>query len=282
MNFKSLRGCHGRIAWVPRCVLLLVMMVLPALGDDDGGSIDEQRLEVEQLRDRLAAESLIARGEAMREQWPTEPSGSMAWSLNDAGLFMAAQGNDDGAVLLFAEALVLLDEHVAVSHPARGVVMQNLAEAQARLGDEESLAMFQAAAVNFGTSAGTDHPRLAALLNAWAGANLRFGNQEEAIALYRRAISIYETHSKRDLDVVAPLHNLAVVYMDQGEWRKASMLLAAAWGHLTRARARQTPQALMILQAQTQCALRLEEMSQAAEFDRKAQALRMQLAESLP
>ncbi len=179
------------------------------------------------LQERYEKQQALVSGRAMREHLPGEPDSTLAWSYNDAGLLLLREGRLDVAGLLFERALAVLDATHAGDHPARGTVLQNWAEVLWQQRDPAAFVRFGEAEQIFAKLADGEHPRLGALLNSWAGAKAEAGDLAEAEGLYRRAIGVYEA-STVPQDAVAPLHNLAVMFMRQDRADEAAALLGHA------------------------------------------------------
>lgn len=234
------------------------------------------RLE-EQLdaRDRQLQEALLVReGRAMREALSeADVAGPvLAWSLNDAGLLMMAEGRMQEAALLFDRAFVIIERHFDPMHPARGTLLQNSGEALLGMDRAEAAeARFREAALVFGTAAGDQHPRLAAVLNGWATARARLQQFDEAEALYRRAIRIYEGRKNRGTpDLAAPLHNLALMLLSRGRADEAGELLERALQTLTDAGAGESDSALAVLRALIRQRRAVGELIQATRYEEEA------------
>ncbi len=295
------RKTNGRIAiGVGTCVAAAALAVFPASGaraDAVSGAREVEALQLqvatleqllreletrsEELEARLARsearrqeEGLIRDGLAMREQLPMPESPVLAWSLNDAGLLMAAEGRLAEAQLLFERALAVLDAHVEPMHPARGTLLQNLGETLWRRSDPAAVDRFRDAAIVFGTTMGPSHPRMAALLNAWAAALAGQGRAEEAETLYQRAIAIYEDQRERHpLDVVAPLYNLALLKLDRQDVDEAGTLLDRAHTVLRRNRETDSARMLLVLRALARQRRLAGDLDRAARFDAQAAEL---------
>lgn len=197
---------------------------------------------------------------------------AMAWSLNDAGLLMAAEGRMQEAVLLFDRALDIVDRHVEPMHPARGTLLQNSGEALLGLGNAElAESRFREAALVFGTAAGDQHPRRAAVLNGWAGARARLQQFDDAEKLYRRAIRIYEGRKKpRTADLAVPLHNLALMLLARGRAAEAGELLERALTTLKKAGSGGSDSALAVLQALVRQCRAVGDSEKAACYEEEA------------
>jgi len=287
----------GRLGLVVAALVLAVWPLTGARadGNGEGRAVEALQLQVatleqllrglevrsEELEAALARsealrheEGLIRDGLAMREQLPAPESPALAWSLNDAGLLMAAEGRLSEAQLLFERALAVLDAHVEPMHPARGTLLQNLGETLWRRNDPDAVERFRDAAIVFGTTAGPSHPRMAALLNAWAAALAGQGRADEAETLYQRAIRIYEDQRERHpLDLVAPLYNLALLKLERQEIDEAGALLDRAYTVLRRNRETESARMLLVLRALARQRRLAGELDRAARFDEQAAEL---------
>ncbi len=242
---------------------------------------DQLQAQLEQARVALEEERLVRSGEAMREHLRETDRPELAWSLNDAGLLMASEGRLVEAQLLFERALAMLEKHYELMHPARGTVLQNLGEVLWLRQDPVAADRYREAALVFATVAGGTHPRLAAVLNAWATQQASQGKPEEAETLYRRVIGIYEAQGERyPLDLVAPLHNLALLQLSRHQVDEAGRLLDRARGLLRKNHETGSPRALLVLRAlarQRQAAGNAEE---AVRYEKQAAELALKLMDS--
>ncbi len=229
-------------------------------------------------RDRQLREAMLVReGRAMREVLSeTEAAGpSLAWSLNDAGLLLMAEGHMQEAARLFERALVNIERHFDPVHPARGTLLQNAAESLLGQGDAKAAeSRYREAALVFGTAAGDQHPRLAAVLNGWATALARLQKFEDAETLYRRSILIYEGRKKpRTAELAVPLHNLALMLLARGRADEAGELLERALQTLRQAGAGESDSALLVLRALVRQCRATGALEPAARYEQEAGTL---------
>jgi tetratricopeptide (TPR) repeat protein len=216
----------------------------------------------------LEGDKLIETESAMREHLTEldvqEPM--LAWSLNDAGLLMAMEGRLEIAQALFERALKSIEGSFGLMHPARGTLLHNLGDVLLRRRDPAAVDRYRESASVFETAAGASHPRFACVLNSWAIALASLGREEEAEVLYRRSIRIYEeleTDNQRKraipgiglwtdsnpLDLVAPLHNLALLLLDGGRLAESEALLRRAYWILNSNGKHMDPQVVPLLRA---------------------------------
>ncbi len=211
---------------------------------------DRQQGELERMAESRREEEAVRAERAMREHLREPVPAELAWSLNDAGLLMAAEGRPDIAQVLFERALGIVEGQFGQMHPARGTVLHHLGDVLARRRDPEAIARYREAALVFGAVASAGHPRLAAVLNAWASALVDQGRPQEAEALYRRAIQVYEDQKSRySLDMAAAQYNLGVLLLSGGRAVEAGAPLEQALQVLKRNRETDGPRALLVLQA---------------------------------
>ncbi len=253
---------------------LLVLEVGRAQTGADAPAVEPEFLiarlqdELEQVSLLLDEERLIRTESAMREHLAEADARgpALAWSLNDAGLLMAREGRLEIAQALFERALQSIEANFGLRHPARGTLLQNLGDILLLRRDPVAADRYREAATLFETVAGTSHPRLASVLNGWATALGSLGRANEAEALYRRSIRIYEDleaepKPKRahplsgpridadSLDLVAPLHNLALLLLDGRRLAESEALLARAYRLLKQHGRQESPQAIPVLRA---------------------------------
>lgn len=233
--------------------------------------IRELKDERSELLNRYEAQKALLSGRAMREQLPSDPDPLLAWSFNDAGLLMTQQGQLDAAVTLFNEALDMLSNTFTDDHPARGTILQNVAEALWLQRRPEAFERFSEAEAIFEKLNDGHHPRLGALLNSWGTAKADDGQFERAEALYRRAIGVYEQSAYQD--AVAPLHNLAVMIMQQGRMEEASTLLQQAHHRLEQAGEEKSLRMVAVLRAMARNAHLQERPRDAERFERRIQRI---------
>ena len=262
-------------------------------------SFETERLQEElELTLRVLQEERLIRTEiAMREhlsihdaQQPT-----LAWSLNDAGLLMAREGRLDIAQHLFERAVEIVTTHFEHAHPARGTLLQNLGDVLLMRRDPIAAERYREAAIIFRTAAGPAHPRLASVLNGWATALASQDRLVEAEELYRRAIQIYtepERYSPQGillrnpppwgdsdpLDVVAPLHNLALLLLEAQRIKEAETLLARAYRILRRYGQQNTQQSIPVLRTMAKVQWFSGNIDKAVLCDRIADQLESKLA----
>lgn len=253
--------------------------------------------ELEHARRLLNEERLIRTERAMREHLTaTEAQGAaMAWSLNDAGLLMAMEGRLEIAKPLFERALSRIETKLGLAHPARGTLLQNLGDVLLLLRDPAAVERYREAATVFQAAAGDSHPRLASVLNGWATALGGLGRTAEAEELYRRAIRIYEAHEQAPqrgvvalrgvkppggyaLDVVAPLHNLALLLLDGGRIQEAETLLAQAYKILKKNGLHKSSPAVPVLRALAKVQRAAGELGRADSCDYIATRLELKQA----
>jgi len=242
---------------------------------------DQLQAQLEQARVTLAEERLVRSGAAMREHLRETDLPELAWSLNDAALLMVSEGRLAEAQLLFERALAVLETQYEPMHPARGTVLQNLGEVLWHRQDPDASDRYREAALVFATVAGGTHPRLAAVLNAWAAQQASQGKPSEAETLYRRVIEIYEAQRERyPLDLVAPLHNLALLLLSRHQAEEAGRLLDQALVLLKKNREAGSPRTLLVLRALARQRQAAGNAEQAVRYEKQAAALALKLMES--
>jgi len=279
----------------PRVLWVLLVLWQPAWGQDVFSWEELARLirrvrDLEQERDALAAalaqseqtnevqlvEARIAATLAgrvgMREVLPPSLPPEMAWSLNDAGLVMQGEGRLEDAALLFTRARDLLRSRFPEAHPALGTVLQNLAEVLWLQRKDEAWPQFEAAAEIFVRGGAATRARHAALLNSWATALAGAGRYEQATAKYLESVARYRT-SDIPLDMVAPLHNLALLQLSRQQVRAARELLQEAHAALKAAGEDSSSRMVAILLAQARVAYLQGESEQAMRLERAAQGI---------
>ncbi len=223
------------------------------------------------LLERYEEQQALVSGRAMREQLPVEPDALLAWSYNDAGLFLTQDGQIDAAVSLFDAALAILSDVYSGRHPARGAVLQNMAEALWLQRDANAFARFAEAEKIFAGLGEEGYARLGALLNSWAVALAEAGEIADAEVLYRRAIAKYGRAD--DIDVVAPMHNLGVMFMQQGRMDDSRRLLEDAREKLAGSGRAHSLQMVAVLRALTRHA-RLQDRSwEVRQYEQQAQQI---------
>ncbi len=190
----------------------------------------KKEAEARLLREQMREEGLIRQGKALREQLVSTDNTALVGSLNDVGLVMLSEGKLDQAEEMFRRALLILDQTGERASAASGTVLQHLADVAWSKNDLESAALFyEKAAQQFSSALGATHPRHAAALNGWARVRRDQQRPEEAEELYRMAIHIYERGAEQNpADLVAPLHNLGLLLMEQGRLEEAGPLLERA------------------------------------------------------
>lgn len=268
---------------------MFILMGLPLQAQVDGTMLrgDLARLiarvrDVERdhalLQERYEAQQALLSGRAMREQLPVAGDPLLAWSYNDAGLLLAARGLYAEAEILYREALAILEGTYDRTLPARGTVLQNLAEVLWRQGDAEAFGVYQAAEQVFILLEGGAHPRLGALWNSWAGAAAAVGQANEAEALYRRAIDLYKG-LPASLDAVVPLHNLALLLLAQGRAEKAGDLLGEALQILEDGGQEDSDWSLAVLRALVRQGRMTGDLASVERYEQRAGALAVQQLE---
>ncbi|HMP73617.1 MAG TPA: tetratricopeptide repeat protein [Kiritimatiellia bacterium] len=176
-------------------------------------------------------ETLASRHANLLRETITDPNDpSLAWSLNDVGLILSAQGRLDEAEALFLQAGNHILQTLGADHPALGTLLQNRAENAWRKPDLDSAAeLYAQAAHHLQTSLGKQHLRRAVVLNDWASVLRQANRTSEAEPLFREALAIYDKQRRPPpLDTAATLNHLGLILLEQGNPDAASPLLQRA------------------------------------------------------
>ena len=242
----------------------------------DRAQIKEAAAEQRRLRAQLKDEELVRQGKALREQLGPEDNAALVGSLNDVGLVLLAEGKLDEADAMFRRALAVLERTSGRSGATAGTLLQHVAEvAWARNDLDGAAAYFEEAAQRFSAALGDTHPRHAAALNGLARVRRDQQRPQEAEELYRMAIHIYERHqAKYPADLVVPLHNLALLLMEQGRLDEAGPLLERAVLLAERSGLRKGD-ALVVMRTMIRYCQAAGDVEQAAEFEKRADELAM-------
>ena len=232
--------------------------------------------ELRRQRDQLEEEGWIRQGKALREQLGPEDNAALVGSLNDVGLVMQAEGKLDQAEEMFRRALVVLDRTSGRSGATAGTILQHLADVcWARNDLDAAAANYEEAARQFSAALGDAHPRHAAALNGWARVRRDQQRPQEAEELYRMAIHVYERHqAKHPADLVVPLHNLALLLMEQGRLDEAGPLLERAVALAEKNRLGKGD-AQVVLRSMTRYCQAVGDVERAAAFEERANELAM-------
>jgi len=236
--------------------------------------------ELESCKAQRQEDRLVQSRTAMREHLRETTGPALAWSLNDAALLLASEGQLATAQLLFERSLALLEEAFGAMHPARGTVLQNLGEVLWLRRDPQAADCYREAVTVFSASVGGQHPRLASALNAWGIVLGGFGRMGEAESAYQRAIGIYESpQAGNPLDLVVPLYNMAVLLLDLDRVEDAGPLLVRALILLKNNDALESPRALVVLRALSRQLRAAGNEKQAMRCDDQSAALALKLVE---
>ena len=235
-------------------------------------AVAEQQSGREQMRD----EALVRQGKALREQLGPEDNPALVGSLNDVGLVLQAEGKLDEAEGMFRRALAVLEQTSGQSGATSGTILQHLAEvAWARNDLTAAAAYYEEAAQRFSAALGDTHPRHAAALNGLARVRRDQQRPQEAEELYRMAIHVYERHqAKHPADLVVPLHNLALLLMEQGRLDEAGPLLERAV-LLAEKSGLKKGDALVVARTMIRYCQAAGDVERAAEFEKRADELAM-------
>jgi len=234
--------------------------------------------EIEACKAQRLEERLVQSRTSMREHLRETTGPSLAWSLNDAGLQMASEGELAVAQLLFERSLALLEAEFEPMHPARGTVLQNLGEVLWRRREPQAADCYREAVSVFSASVGEQHPRLASALNAWGSVLSEFERADEAETAYGRAIRIYESSPHANpLDLVVPLCNMGVLLLDLGRVADAGPLLERALIVLKKNDALESQRALVVLRALSRQLRVAGNEKQAKRCDDQSAALALKL-----
>ena len=230
--------------------------------------------EQQRLRAQLKDEEWIRQGKALREQLGPEDNAALVGSLNDVGLALQAEGKLDQAEEMFRRALVVLDRTSGRSGAAAGTILQHLADVGwARNDLDAAAANYEEAARQFSAALGDNHPRHAATLNGLARVRRDQQRPQEAEELYRMAIHVYERHqAKHPADLVVPLHNLALLLMEQGRLDEAGPLLERAV-LLAEKSGLKKGDAQVVLRTMIRYCQAAGDVERAAEFEKRADEL---------
>ncbi|MGD9612835.1 MAG: tetratricopeptide repeat protein [Kiritimatiellia bacterium] len=245
--------------------------------------LDEVRAQLKQaaedqrrLRAQWQEEEWVRQGKALREQLGPADNAALVGSLNDVGLVLQAEGQLDEAEAMFRRALVVLDRTSGRSGATAGTILQHLAEVAWAQNDLAAAASyFEEAAQRFSAALGDTHPRHAAALNGWARVRRDQQRPDEAEELYRMAILIYERHAARHpADLVVPLHNLALLLMEQGRLDEAGTLLERA-AALAESSDLKKGDALVVMRTMVRYCQAAGDLERAAKFEERANELAM-------
>ena len=171
-------------------------------------------------------------------------------------------------------ALVVLDRTSGRSGAAAGTILQHLADVGwARNDLDAAAANYEEAARQFSAALGDNHPRHAATLNGLARVRRDQQRPQEAEELYRMAIHVYERHqAKHPADLVVPLHNLALLLMEQGRLDEAGPLLERAV-LLAEKSGLKKGDAQVVLRTMIRYCQAAGDVERAAEFEKRADEL---------
>ena len=237
-----------------------------------------QAAEQDRLREQMKEEELVRQGKALREQLAELDRAALASSLNDVGLLLQAEGQLDRAEEMFRRALAVVNQTDRRANAAAGTILQHLAEVAWSQDDLAAAASYyEEAAQQFSAALGSAHPRHAAALNGWARVRQDQHRPEEAEELYRMAIHIYERDADRKPgDLVAPLHNLGLLLMEEDRLDEAGPLLERAETLLHKDPAGDPARALIVARTLSRYYQTTGDVEQAAAYEVQANELALE------
>jgi CHAT domain-containing protein len=211
------------------CLILLVLCVKSALGQEELKEADELNQRVLQLHHAgkyAEAIPLAQRTLELREQALGPVHQDVALSLNNLAELLRATGDYAKARPLYERALTIHEQALGPMHPSVALSLNNLAEllrATANYAKAEPL-LRRALEIKENTL-GPKHPSVALSLNNLAELLRNTGDYAGARPLYERALTIREqalgpTHP----DVAASLNNLAEMLRATGNYAGARPL----------------------------------------------------------
>ena len=232
----------------------------------------------DRLREQMKEQELVRQGKALREQLAELDRAALASSLNDVGLLLQAEGQLERAEEMFRRALAVVNQTDRRANAAAGTILQHLAEVAWSQDDLAAAASYyEEAAQQFSAALGSAHPRHAAALNGWARVRQDQHRPEEAEELYRMAIHIYERDADRTPgDLVAPLHNLGLLLLEEGRLDEAGPLLERAQALLQTDPAGDAARALIVARTLSRFYQTAGDVEQAAAYDAQANKLALE------
>ena len=240
--------------------------------------LNQQRQATERWEHIYQQEKYIRRGHTLREHLDNPWDISLVWSLVDVALIYANEGRWGDAEQLARRALAIIEATWGTEHPARGTVLQHVANFRFNQSDTQTADYLYREAIHvFEKALGERHPRHAAALNARASILQSANRLNEAEALYRKSITIYEASPRGGAasDVAAPLHNLALLLMAREQYDEAESLLRRAARAQQRRPAAPLDQQALVQRSLARLYLRQDELELAIRHEAQANALEM-------
>ena len=243
--------------------------------------LDQQRQATERWEHIYQQEKYIRRGDTLREHLDNPWDISLAWSLIDVALIHANEARWSEAEQLARRALAIVEAAWGLEHPARGTILQHVANFRFSQGDPQTADyLYREAIAVFEASLGDRHSRYAAVLNARAGILRGIQRLDEAEALYRKSIAIYESSPRGGAasDIAAPLHNLGLLLMSREQHDEAESLLRRAARAQQRRPAAPPDQQALVQRSLARLYLRQDEIDLAIQHEEQASALERKAA----
>jgi tetratricopeptide (TPR) repeat protein len=182
-------------------------------------------------KERQRALSRAGRKTRLPRQVPLPAnSPELARALSDVALALQRAGRDDVAEAHFAWAVMILESSPERNHLATAIALENLGNHYLSTGGSRGAeGAYRLARGEYRYLLEPDHPKLAGLRNRLAAALHRQGRTREAEELYLKTISIYaEGAGRLHPNLLAPAHNLAKLYLEQGRREEAAIWLERA------------------------------------------------------
>lgn len=175
------------------------------------------------------AEPLFQRSLKISEELAGPEAPIVAAGLTNLGVLYFTQRRFEEAEPLFRRSLAIEEKELGSDHPEVALSLNNLGEAVRELGDrEEAESNFRRALAIYHQAVGPDHPDYGMAL-ANLGGILREGDPGEAETALLEAVRNYEGNFTSDHPWLAsPLHDLGLLYRDQGRLEEAESSLRRA------------------------------------------------------
>jgi tetratricopeptide (TPR) repeat protein len=178
---------------------------------------------------RLLPHALVCVGHA--ERWGfCFPEGARLLLLHHAGEYLRRRAQQDTALLLLQQALVLREQTLGADHLDVATILNSLAVLYRQRGQyREALPLAQRALLIREQALGPEHPQVAASLNTLSAQYSFQGQYREAQPLVERALRIWEqTLEPEQPDLARSVQRLASLYNHQGQYREARPLAERA------------------------------------------------------
>jgi tetratricopeptide (TPR) repeat protein len=142
------------------------------------------------------------------------------------GAVQFRRGDYAAAIELHERALAIKERLFGANHPAVGVTLVNLANAENSRGDSaRTEQLYRRALAIFESELGPQHPSVASCANNLGSVTSDRGRYREAIAFYERALQIrVASFGEGHISTASTIHNLGNAYLQLGELEDALRL----------------------------------------------------------